>query len=476
MALRNRLPSEISQFPLPERGVNLSVQSNLLAPDQWPLMQNYVLDGAVDKREGMRRINATALDANKRVSGGTKYYYRIGSTRFPTSTRLVTYGTNLSKISDNGLETAVATDLTDDADTFFNAWPFTRKLYISNGEDTLRAYDGPLDSYATLTGTNIPTPIARVIGLNDRMFAITPDGIERTNPGVDNVWSLNNWATFKGSQEGHFTALYPWTFKTISGFIEGALAFQDSSYYRFHGTNFGSNVDSASVDINSDAAINLVNDDIGTSSPSSVVEVPGVGLFWFTSDFNVYHIPANQLTGGYVANSLRSVIEIPGIESVHPGFLDKVWMKYLFPYLMLGIPEKTSPYTSQQWWMDVRVFGRLGPVWFGPMVGQTLSTPWVEKQLQDNFIFAGEGDPAKGAYVYQLRAPKSYTDMQGSVDADVVAKCRTFLNAFGAPNLEKRLQSIHYEASPFAGDVTIRLYDINGLIVDNLEMTEFTPQ
>jgi hypothetical protein len=107
------------------------------------------------------------------------------------------------------------------------------------------------------------------------------------------------------------------------------------------------------------------------------------------------------------------------------------------------------------------------------MIGQTLSAPWNEEQISDNAIYAGEGDINKGAFVYELRSSGVFTDAQGLTDAQITYKWRSYLNAFGSVNREKRVQSLHWEVSPFEGNVTVRLYDIDGLKKDNLTITEF---
>ena len=456
---------------MPTRGVKLDVELNLIPPDQARLMQNCVFDGGVRIREGMGEGTTSALQSDKSIRGGTKYYFGGG---MPQSKRIVAYGTNISELSETFTETVLNSGMSDDRDTFFTTWSITDKLYIGNRDDTLRSYDGNTNTFATVTGTNIPIARTGVVPILDRLMCITTNGIERTDPRDDSVWSSNSsWATLRPSQVGLFTALHPYTF-TSDVFFDGLLAFQPSAYYLIDGSDFGDDVTAASSSTDN-ARIRLLKSNVGTSSPYSIVDVPGIGLAFFTTDLNVYLIPEGQLSGFYIGDALRSVRPgDQGIESTALSALDQVWMIYKYPFLRLGFPSPYVGWPDTQFWMDVRVYRQLGPVWYGPMIGQNLRRVWLEDQLSDNAIYGGEGRAGSGAWVYRLSTPGIYTDFSAGVSQNYTFRWRSFFHDFGAPDVEKRIRAIFFDMREFVGNANINLDDIDGQKISNAGIVQFT--
>ena len=464
MALRGRLPAEFSEYPLPVRGVNLRDQLPQIRPDEAQLLQNLNIEGGWKIRDGSGREISAALQSGKRIRGLTKYYY---GGPMPQGKRVAAYGTSIATIEPHDVITVLTTGMSDDRDTHFTTWSITDRLYISNSTDVLRSYDGNTGVFQTVTGTNIPTPRAQIIGVLDRLFCITTDGIERTNARDDSTWSKNSsWATLRGSQSGLFTALHPIMLRGADTLYHGALAFQPNSFYLIQGTTFGTDVTSATAptDGSDNASIQLMNTNVGTLSPYSIEEVPDLGLFWFTSDKNVFWMRHGSLTGSYIGDKIQAAFnrEETGIESTSLSYINQVWMRYLYPYLMLGFPSSYVSHTDIQYWLDTRQLLTLGPVWHGPMIGQSLSRVFVERQLGDRQIIAGEGDPTKGAWIYRLRKPQIYSDASGASDTDIAFRWRSFYNPFGAPEVEKRIRSVHMDINDFAGSATVSLWDIDG--------------
>lgn len=469
--LRKRLDPQTAQYPDPVRGINLMVDEVKIAPDEARLMQNFVYDGSVRLINGSGRLNSSVIASDVRGRGGHKYYF--GGV-FPTGKRLIAYGSNISEIDNSGNETILDSSGAYDVSTYFTTWSITDRVYISNGSDSLRYYDGNTDTFATLTGTNIPVAKAQVATVLDRLLVITADGIERSDARSDTVFSSDSsWATLRPSQVGEMTAIHPYTLKGQDSIFHGAIAFQSSAWYLITGTNYGESVESASPDANEDVAMRLMETHVGTASPRSVLTVPGLGVLWFTTDFNVYLIPEGTLHGVYIADKLRSVLETQGLESVSPNYLDQVWMVYKYPYVMLGIPTAGTTSTNVQFWMDVRAFSQYGPVWSGPHIGQQLGPVWVEEQQADNEIYGLEGDPNQGVWVYQLRRPDTFTNAVGASDNNLVAEYQTFFNPFGDPFVEKYVRSIHYDLKPYSGTALVDLYDIDGLQLEDLTVVEF---
>lgn len=472
MALRRQINETDAAFADPVLGINLRESEENLKGGESRLMQNCEYYGGVRIRRGSTALNGSSFGAYK-ILGGHKYYYG-GVT--PASKRLIAYNNKISVVSDVGVETNLTTGMTAGLNTYFTTWSITDSCYISNGTDTLRKYNGT--AFSTVSGTNIPAARSKVIPILDRMMAITANGIERTDPRVDNVWSSNSaWATLRPQSPGLFTALHPYTMRGTDTLYPGALAFQERSHYLITGTDFGDSVVSATASAGEDAKIELLDPTVGTDSPDSVCHVPGIGIFWFTTDLNVYWLPEGSLSGKYVGDKLQSTVSTAGIESTNAAQLRQVWMAYFDHILMLGIPTGSGIYATTQFWMDMRslrLYPDRGPVWYGPMTGQTIGRAWVENQQGDNKIMGGEGDSAVGAYVYQMRVPSTFTDASGASSTAIGMTYQTPYKSFGTPSREKYVQAIHVDCNTFSGTATVDLLDLDGTLASGLPLTAVT--
>lgn len=467
MALRGQIPEGQATWPDPLLGINLRESEENLKDYESRLMQNCEYYGATRIRRGSQRINGTALSASHRIRGGQMYYYGGAAQQ---KKNLVAYSNRISALSGSGTESILTSSMTADQDMYISTWPITDKAYFANKVDVLSSYDGT--TWATVGGTNIPTPRSYVIPILDRLMCVTVNGIERTNPRVDSVWSHNSsWATLRPSQPGLFTALAPASIKSTDSIYDGALAFQERAYYIITGTDFGNDVTSASASTGEDAAIRLLDPTVGTNSPYSICTVPGIGIFWFTSDCNIFWIPEGQLKGRFVGDKIQSTVATQGIESCNLAALSQVWITYFDRMLMVSIPLGSNTYPTVQFWMDMRSmmeYPDRGPVWYGPMTGQSLSRCWVGNQQGDNLVFGGEGNPSTGAFVYQLRVPGRFTDAQGLADIPIQMSYQTPFKSFGTPSREKYIQAIHLDMNSYSGQATLDLLDLDGTLATDV--------
>ncbi len=465
MALRQQISEAKATYPDPVLGVNLRSADDDLVPGEARTMRNLVFDGGTRSRTGSLRLNAGSLGPYA-IKGGHRYYYGGPS---PTSARLIAYNTTIAKISGTGNVTPLTASMTANRDTFFTTWSITDKVYIGNNVDTLRSYDGNSDTFATVTGTNIPVARTGVFSILDRLMAITTNGIERCDPRDPTRWSSNSsWATLRPSQVGLFTHAVPFTIKGTDNFYPGLIAFQANAYYVITGSDFGSDVTVASPSTGEDASIQLLDSRVGTSSPYSVCTVPGVGLFWFTSDFNVFWLPEGSLTGQYIGDKIQSPdVNRSGIESVNPAALSQVWITYQYPFLMLGVPMGSGLFSTVQWWLDVRRFPK-EVVWYGPMTGQSIGRCWAETQNGDNALYSGEGDPGVGAFIYQLRVPGDFTDAVGTADNAMARVSKTPFRSFDWPSRQKYLSVINFDLFQPTGSAICNLYDLDHTIATNI--------
>lgn len=472
MALRRQINETDASFADPVLGINLRESEENLKGGESRLMQNCEYYGGVRIRRGSTTLNGSSLSGH-RILGGHKYYY--GGVN-PTSKRLIAFNNRISALSDGGVETNLTAGMTAGLRTYFNTWPITDSCYISNGTDTLRKYDGT--TFSTVTGTAIPTPRGKAINILDRMMAISAYGIERTDPRVDNIWSSNSaWATLRPQQPGMFTALHPYTMRGTDTLYPGALAFQERAHYLVTGTDFGDSVISATASSGENSKIELLDPTVGTASPDSVCHVPGLGVFWFTTDLNVYWMPEGQLTGRYVGDKIQSTGSTLGINSANTAQLAQAWMTYFDHMLVLSVPMGSDVYASTQFWMDMRslrLYPERGPVWYGPMTGQTVGCSWIENQQGNNAMMGGEGNASTGAFVYTLRVPATFTDAVGTTNTAVGMVYQTPFKDFDTPSREKYVQAIHADCNSFSGTVTVDLLDLDGILASGLTLEAVT--
>lgn len=474
MALRNAVRESDAAYADPLLGVNLWAGNEDLKSGEAMVMQNMIFRGGTRVREGSQRLTPSALALGSSIRGGHKFYYG-GSA--PLKKRLVAYADRVVVVNDAGNETVLTTGLADDRDMQFLTWSITDKVYMANKVSQLMEYDGT--TFTVTGGTNIPVP-RWIAPIGDRLMAITPDGIERCDARNPTIWSKNSaWATLRPSRVGLFTTIHPVSMRGSDTINAGLLAFQPNSYYLITGTDFGTDVTSTVGSVGEDSKIQLLDSNVGTASPFSVVSIPGIGTAWFTSDLNVYLLPEGSLKGQYIGDRIRSNGSITGIESTATPFLDQVWMAYFDRYLMLGIPTGVESVPVIQYWMDMYSYTQFpdrGPVWYGPMLGQSLRRVWVENQQSDFAILGGEGRPSTGAFVYQLRVPRYFQDSVGLADNGIAIAYQTYLKSFGAPTKSKYLRSVHYDLTynPSFGVVTADFYDINGPLLTGASIDEVT--
>lgn len=466
MALRNQISEVTSEYKPPILGINLRSSLHDLRPGEAAKMQNCEFFGGTRIRRGSQRLNSASLGSFAGLAGHK--YYHGGSN--PTSKRLIAYNNRISVLNGVGVETVLTSSMTPGLNTYFATWPITDCAYVSNATDMLRKYDGT--TFSTVVGSNIPIPRTAVVPILDRLLCITTNGIERTSPRTDNVWSSNSsWATLRPALPGLFTGLAPYALRGSDTITSGAIALQERAYYHISGTDYGTDASAATASVGEDVAIKLLDATVGTASPNSICTVPGVGMFWFTTDLNVFWLPEGTLIGRYVGDNLQSTNATAGLESTNRAALSKVWMTYHDNILMLGIPTGSNTYTSTQFWLDIRMLRDhpdKGPIWYGPMTGQTLNHAWLENQQGDNAIYGIEGNVTNGMFVYQLRVPAHFSDAVGLTDVPIEMVYHSMYKDFGVPSREKYVQAVHMDLNSYTGTATVDLVSLTETLASNV--------
>ncbi len=317
--LRESVSPDLAQ---PSKGINLRDPAHQLESGEVVKLQNLYWDGFTRISPGSTLLTPSVIVASEAIRGGVRFY--------PTDdppTRLVATTSKIYSVSDKGEFSDVGTINSGTGNVYFTTWSITSSLYIVDGISPLFVYSNSL--FESVAGTNIPIALGPIVPILDRLLAITENGIERTDSRVDNVWSSNSsWATFRPERPGKFTTLHPYSIKGTDTIYPGVLALQQSAYYHITGTDFGTDVIADTASTGENSAITIIDSQVGTSSPESIVTIPGIGVLWFTSDKNIYWIPEGQLSGKFVGDKLFSNGTTQGLESVNTLALGAVWMEY----------------------------------------------------------------------------------------------------------------------------------------------------
>jgi hypothetical protein len=472
--LRQSVSGDLTQ---PIKGLNLRNPAHELTAGEVLKLQNLYWDGKIRISPGSTLLTPSALSATQRVQGGIKFY--SSST---TSKRFVAYGfndviTTIAIVNDDGGAVPIFQFDNNDNDVFFTTWSITDTLYWNNGAVGLYFYNNNL-AFGQILGLNIPIPQGPIVPILDRLLAITNNGIERTDARVDDVWSNNSsWATFRPERPGKFIVLHSYSLKGTDAIYPGVLALQQNAYYHITGTDFGTDVAADTASAGEDSAITIIDSQVGTSSPRSILTIPGIGVVWFTSDANVYWIPEGQLSGKFIADRLFSKGTTQGLESVNITALSTVWMQYFDRKLILAVPIGASLVPNTQFWLDLRTLSSAvdapAPAWYGPMTADTWSCTWREDQQGELALMAGEATKAKGAYVYNAYQTHTASHFQGSTEVFPVCIYQDRHNAFQRGQSSKSVQDFRLTANVEGGSLKAGILDINSEITYQQAVVEY---
>lgn len=477
--LRNRLPDEIAEYPDPKRGINLRKSPEDLEPGEAYLLTNFHYDGGLRKRTGSSLFSTPSLGMHD-AQGGVLFSYGNNQT-----VRLVAGGGNVWSIADSGAMISTLTStLTSGTPIHFRTWPITDSVYLANGTDALRAYDGT--TISTLSGTNIPASPTMVQPFSDRLFAIQGSVVVSSNARSDSIWATTGsaWSAYRPFASGAWpTAL---GLHSATGELGDPnaylLIFQRNAVYGLRGTDFGDNVASGSPSTGWDAELILFDPRIGTSSPYSIVTVPGLGTFWLTTDRNVAWLPFGSTNPRLIGDALITTnrTDVLGLNLIDSVNLDEVLMVYHDRKLKLMIPESGNAYTTMQYWLDLRpLHENLSAIlkgdadegeatnWSGPHTTQAIKRVWVEQEtgaLERLMGLEGRGT-ARGLYTYELNPYEVYMEEIATTTAnEYVGDYKTFYNNAAAPTFRKYLPRVILDAGGYIQYATVSVTDLHGTL------------
>lgn len=208
-------------------GLNVTDGVDVLAPDQAIDLLNvlFLPQGGVGQRDGYQRF--TSVELTGRPDSMAAYYTSAGARQL-----IVGGGNRLDALDTSGTSIAnVATATSPHSFARFGA-PGSEHMYIANGTDQLRRWDGAAFTAPVYIGTDaVPTgKLVAVQAADNRLvsarYAGFPDRVAFSEPGLPLTW--NEHVDLRPGSGEPITALVSWR--------EYVFAFKETEYFVFYGT------------------------------------------------------------------------------------------------------------------------------------------------------------------------------------------------------------------------------------------------
>jgi len=393
MALRNGFTHP---YTLAKSGVDFWHAIKEIPKENSPFMKNcYYRDGII-QRLGMSKLSSSYVEFNKAVTALHRFYYGVNSKQL-----LVAAGSVIARYN-GGVWTDVITGLTDSAPVTFQTWGPKDAVYIANGTNQPRKWDGTTETILAA----FPSNVRQFLPLLDRMLWIDssdPSSIRYTAAYDDTVVeSAQNALKVPGP--GRIEGMSYHGLKTDTGFATRCVIAKSDSLWLLTAND----LTPASLD----ARLDVISPMIGCIAWRTMQFTP-IGTIFLGSDKQVYLATGEGVIIAIGSNIFSNRPEVNGIEDMSSSNGTLPWAIFHDGFYKLFIPSSSGSYNSISFWLDVTRFhqhprsGLYGP-WYGPMTGQSLSHGIVQNGSgDDGALIVGEGNMANSSYVYQANSGNS---------------------------------------------------------------------
>lgn len=176
--------TQIFDFPMARRGVNLYSSIIELSPEECLKAQNVIWRNGIVKRGGQKKFSSTEVNASDNIVGLHKYY------KSNETSQLIAVSDTDIKHGSGGSWTNIDTGQTADLQTLMVTWGALDKVYIANGIDQPIQWDGT----TAINGAETIITILDYADLatNNTVVTVTVDGIA-TACTEDGVGTPPNW-------------------------------------------------------------------------------------------------------------------------------------------------------------------------------------------------------------------------------------------------------------------------------------------
>src|SRR5512139_436238 len=290
----------VFEYPTSRLGVNLGKNIVELSPEECIQSQNLVWRNGMVKRGGQSLVTSTEVVTGKKVLGVHRFYKSDG-----TKQLLAACDTTVKYL--NGASwTSAITGLTTGLPTNMVTWGALNKVYICNGTDAMRSWDG--SSAATITiSDGVPT---QALPYQDRLLTIIGGQLTWSDSFSD---TAGNWEAGSSCGIRPDTKLYGMCYHSVAnetaGYDTKVLLAGSNGMYLFYGKVLTPPYSRAGADF----ALFPIAATVGCCSPKTMCWTPK-GTMWLGVDKQIYLLPFNSTSPIVVSSKLRS--SIPGIDGI----------------------------------------------------------------------------------------------------------------------------------------------------------------
>lgn len=448
--------SNIQVFEIPMSRLGISLHNNIveLNPEECLNSQNLVWANGMVKRGGSALATSDEVVSDKPILGLHKFYRSDGSSEL-----LAACDTVVSYLSSGSWVNAV-TGLTAGLRTHMTTWGALDKVYVCNGTDAMRSWDGSTAATLTLSD-GVPT---QALPYQDRLLTIIGGQLTwsasfddtDSSWGASSVIGVHPDAILYGMQVHSNT-------QATSGYQAAVLLAGSNGMYLFYGTDLRWPATTG------DYVIYPLSVNSGCSAANTMCWTPA-GTMWLGIDRQVYLLPFNSNQPVPIGQKITSNIAgTEGIEHIPKAQMSKASGVYHDGYYKLSVPRQGQVNNNCQWWLDVtRLYkddtNQWGP-WYGPMVGQTISCFANQNGTGDSGELVG-GEATDKGYVYYIHGRGYYADVKPSDVSPlaILTYWQSYYCPLGEKAVPKDVHRIELELLNVQGSVNVGYYDIGGVV------------
>jgi hypothetical protein len=455
--------TNVFEYPTSKLGVNLNKDIVELEPEECIQAKNLIWANGMVKRGGQSLLTATEVVASKKILGLHKFYKSDG-----TKQTLAACDTTVKYLNGTAWTNAV-TGLTTGLQTYMSTWGALNKVYICNGTDEMRSWDGTTAATVTLpsadtTAYGMPR---MALPYQDRLLTIL---------GGKLTWSASfsdtgaSWELVANSGVRPDTLLYGMVHHAVSnegaGFYAKVLLAGANGMYLFEAKDLRVPFTTG------DYTISQLAIPVGCNAPRTMCWTPK-GTMWLGIDKQVYLLPFNSVSPIAVGTKIQSNISgLSGIEDMPVTEIENACATYHKGYYILSIPASGGTCNTIQWWVhtDRASFdgdGNFGP-WYGPMTGQNIGCFANQNGTQDGGeLLGGDSNSTteKGlVYFCNEKTQSGDIDSSTGLAKAIPTGWQTYYNPLGNTYLRKDVHMAELEMMDVLGTVNVGFFDIEGTI------------
>lgn len=455
--------TNIFNYPMAKRGVNLTKNIVELHPDECIQAQNCIYRNGMVKRGGQNTLSDAEITTGNKIVGIHKFYKTDGVTK----QIIAASGTNI-KYDNSGTWVNIATSQTSGKQTHMATWGPLNHVYVTNETDDPFKWDGSTKTqFSTFGAANIPSTSALMfLPYQDRLLVIEGGDLRWSGAYVDGETIGDDWETVANCGVRPDVKLYGMINHSINNISSGehgrVLLAGSNGMYLFSGR------DLRTPSTTGDYRVDNLSIQVGCVAPRTMQWTPA-GSMWLGVDRQVYLLPFNSLTPIPVSQKIFSNhSSFEGIESIPSGQMPNACAVYHKGFYILSVAQSGQTTNNVQWWLDVSRLqqdenGHWGP-WYGQMLGQSISCFALQNGHGDSGeLLGGESDSSVGSYVYFLNDLGIFGDNNSSIQVIY----QTFFHPLGNFNFKKNIHKIEAELLDVLGTVIVGYSDIAGSLKTN---------